>query len=397
MNRLEYISRDLVKDLINHPYQSPAVTIYLPTHSRINVATMNEDEIRSKNLIQNARHLIQNYPNNRSVDKSLATLLDEILNERQFWTQQTAGLLICVAPNLLRLFHLPIDTEEYVAVNDHFHLAPIFGLINKQQQYYILNVTQRQPTLYLGDMFGIRKHKINLPESLEKVLNIDEYITNTREQYGSIGASAGKKDKSFNGRGGQKERDYMMRLKFWRIIDQIILTKLNTSFPLLLAGTVKDVSEYGEISHYPNLISQRLGIDTTNDTSNQQIFEKAQAIIEQQLIKPMENKAIENYLSVQKLKPNQIANNLSEINKAAEKGKVDTLILGDIKYTADTIRSTNNVLPVLMPATVKENKHFSQLVNDIAYKIWESGGKIIDVDINSLSFTSSRLLATLRY
>lgn len=387
---MEELTRDAIADLLTGKPKAPAATIYLPTHRAATPPNMTEDQIRFKNLITRAIDILKNRDDGKELQVHLTKRLNELVDDRDFWENQTEGLLICARPGVFRMFHLPLDTEEYVAVADHFHLAPILGVLQDMQQYYVLIVSQHHPRLLQGTMYGLEPSKISLPVTLEQGLNLDEAPQKRELQGSSVGSSMGTS--GYNGRGSSKDPADDERLRFWRMVDQQVMAKASTKLPLILAGVASETSEYRSVSHYPKILKNSVH-GSFNGTAAHDLYEPALKIIRKELLNPMHDDVIAEYKRAKGQAPGLAARDMAAIADAAEKGRVDKLLLADIRYTTDTVRDNTVAKPVL----TFPPEESAQAVNDIAYRIWNSGGQIIDIERGHMPERGALMLATLRY
>src|SRR6266540_5468550 len=148
--------------------EAPLVTIYAPMHITASPPHMTENQIRLKNLTHKAADILRT--DYQHAGKRMAELLqaqvDSYLNNLEFWEHQTEGLLLCADSQQVQTFHLPIDTEEYVAVDNCYHLAPVLALLDDEQSFYVLAVAQHNPKLFAGSMYGLCEMEVDLPKSL---------------------------------------------------------------------------------------------------------------------------------------------------------------------------------------------------------------------------------------
>lgn len=387
---MEQLNRGAIVGLLNEKPKAPAVTIYMPTHRAATSPHMTEDQLRFKNLMNKALELLRNRDDGREMSGALQERMNMLLEDRDFWRDQTEGLLLCIRPGTFRMFHLPLDTEEYVAVADHFHLAPVFGVLQDMQEYYVLVVAQHKPRLLQGTMYGLYPTDLKLPETLERGLNIDE-VSQSREAQGSaVGSSMNAG--SYNGRGGAKNPADAERQRFWRMVDQTVVSKADTRRPLILAGVASELVEYRAISRYPKLLEHGIH-GGFNGSVDQELFMPALKIIRKELLNPTHDGVIAEYKRAKGQAPQLAAQGVGAIADAAEMGRVDKLLLADIRYTTDTVRDSNQPQPVL----TFPPEESAQAVNDIAYQVWNASGQIIDIETGHMPERGALILATLRY
>jgi hypothetical protein len=389
---MDYISRQALKQL-RQEQQPPMVTIYIPTHKTASPPHMTEDQIRFKNLIHQAVEQLGKRPEAAAgqLSKQLCAKLDGLLQDQTFWEHQTESLLLCAAPDMLVMYHLPIDSEEYVAVNDHFHLAPILGLLNDAQEFYVLAVAQHKPTLFKGDMYDVRPTDIALPKSLEAGLNIDEMNQKSEQGRSAVGSSLNVAG-SFNGRGGAKDPSQDDRLRFFRMIDHLVLDRVDRSLPLILAGIEAETTAYRSISRYPHLLQETIQGNFTGGNPHD-LFEKAMAIVRKEIIEEMHHEALDRYERVRGANPERVATDTETAEAAAEQGRIDTLIISNCRYTTDTVR--DNTEPVLEIAFTDpdEVNHF---VNNVALQADSTSSRILNIPRGQMP-DGKPLLAILRY
>lgn len=383
------LTRNNINKMIESFSGDIAVTIYIPTNFATTPPNMTEDQIRTKNLFRAAMEKLGDTDVEQNVSERLQQQLNEMLDNVAFWQSLTRGLLICADKQQLQLFYLPIDTEEYVAVADTFHLAQIFGLLEDAEQYYVLALAQHEPMLYEGTLYDLQPSAIELPESLEAALNIDE-ANQKSEQQRSINAAPGM---SFNGRGGARSPVEDDRQKFWRMIDNILCAKASVNNPLVLAGTEKDLSEYRAASHYPHILEQAVH-GSYGAAQMHELLSQATAIIEHERVDARHKQARSTFNRLQGEQPNQVADELTEITTAAEGGRVDKLLIGAIRKTADTVRDSVEQVSVL---TFETSQKMNTALQSAAMAVWKTGGSIISLEQSQMPRRGAYALATLRY
>lgn len=364
----------------------PQVTIYIPTHSTTSSPHMTENQIRFKNLMHEAANQV------RSQNARLASHLELqaglLKDDFDFWETQTAGLLICAADGNIQMFHLPIDTEEYVSVDDHFHLAPIMGIMHDEKPYYLLELSQQNPKLLIGNMYGLRPSDIDLPANIKEALNIDEL-----SQKGELqGAAGGFGDTGrFNGRGGSKDQQEEDRIRFFRLVDKVISRAANSSLPMVLAGIESEAVEYKQISRYPTILKAIVGNNHDND-GKRHMSEAASRIVWQELVLPEHKSALEEYLRVGGANPERVAHDTHSISQAAQQGRIDKLLTRLTRRTSDTVRDQSQDVPRITFPEAKESK----TLNDIAVSVWQSRGTIFNLLPNEMP-DGVLMAARLRY
>lgn len=379
------LTHQTVSELLEVDGNAPKVTIYIPMHISGSPPHMTEDQIRFKNLMHQAAQLVRRDYQDKTLANELNTEVERRLTDLQFWESQSQGLLICAQAGTIQFFHLPIDTEEYVAVDNCYHLAPVLALLGDEQAFYVLTVTQQHPRLFAGSMYGLCEMEVGMPESIEASLNIDE--NNQRsEQSQSLGNGIG-----FNGRGGLRDPRQEERLRFFRLIDNVVYNAAERSLPLILAGTDSETAEYRHLSKYPQLMDRTIAGSFSNVRPHE-LFEPAYRIIRQDLIATRRQAALEAYKRLQGTRQERTTTDPAAIAEAARQGRIDTLLVALRRNTADTVRDTvEAVEQITFPRT-----ELNALIHKAANAVAKARGRIVNVD-QDLALSASPVMALLRY
>lgn len=386
---MQNISREAVEKLLATTEPQPAVTIYAPMHTTASPPHISENQIRLKNLIHRASEELGKHGDQKQLSDQLQEMLDTTHDDLNFWESQTPGLLICARPGMIEMFHLPIDTDEYVAVDEAFHLAPVLAIMNEEQPYYVLTVAQHGPKLFRGDMYGLKETDVQLPESVYAGLNIDEENQQSENQGSATGPSTNTG--WFNGRGGARDPREEDRARFFRMIDNIIYNSADRSLPLILAGIDAETIEYRMLSKYPQILEGTIS-GSFGDAKPDGLFDRAYAIIEKELIMPAREAALEEYQRLEGANPDKVARDKKSIQEAAEQGRVDKLLAMMGRYTTDTIRDTAaSVAKITFP-----EPEVSKTLNRLALKVWQMSGTIVNLQSNKMPH-GALMVARLRY
>lgn len=385
---MEKLTSDTLQQLIKTEPAGLAVTIYAPMHTTGSPPHLSENQLRYKNLIHAACKELQTH-GDEQLTKALTLHLDQVLADVHFFENQTKGLLVCADAEQIRMYHLPVDTEEYVAVDTTYHLAPVMGLMADEAAFYVLTIAQHGPALYRGDMYGLSPSGIQLPETLVAGLNIDE--TNQKSEQSISAGGSSLNTNGFNGRGGARNPGEEDRMRFFRMIDSIIMHNADRSLPLVLAGIDAEIAEYRAHSKYPHILQASLA-GNYNGTSLSDLFEAVMPIVQKEIIVPRQSHAIQHFDQLQGAHPERTADNPKDIASAAEQGRVETLLLQMTRNTHDTVRDT---LDAARRITFPD-KDLSRSLNTLAYKVTAMSGKVLNLDDSQMP-GKMPAVATFRY
>lgn len=386
---MEKLDNDNLQELTSSVIP-PAVTIYIPMHNTSSPQHITENQLRFKNLLHAAAREIRAYEGEASLfANQLESVIDAFHNDLRFWESQNRGLLICAQPEDIRLFELPIDTEEYLAIDQHFHLAPIIGLLQDAHDFYVLSLARQNPKLYRGTLYGLEVVAAELPESIKAALNIDE-TDQKGESQATAGAPAGGGG-SFNGRGADRSPEVTDRVRFFRMIDKAVCQYTDQNLPLILAGTETDVAEYRSISEHPQLLKTAISGNRSAD-DNRTLFDAANHILRDEIIVPEHQAAIEEYTRLSGANPERVAFDAKGIDQAAKQGRVDKLLTRLSRYTADTVRDQLEAVPRLTFPSGKDRKW----LNDVVLAVWHSSGTVYNLAPDEMP-EGKLMAARLRY
>ena len=385
---MEKITHAAITELLEMD-TTPKVTIYVPLEFGSSPPHITENQIRFKNLIHKAIEELQRRSDTPGLATELKAMLETNYDNLEFWKDNGHAILICAAPGMMRLFQLPITSEEYVAVDDGFHLAPVLALLEDAREFYVLALAQQNPKIYIGDMYGLSEVDAGLPSSIRSGLGIDEANQKSEQQDSAVGT--GIKNGWFNGRGGARDPREDDRLKFFHMLDDIIREKADRSLPLLLAGIDSEVAEYRNLSKYPKLMEGYICGNQTGTRTND-LFDKAQAIVHSELVQPEHDAAREEYERLAGANPDRVTRDKDSIMTAAEQGRIDKLLAQFSRNTTDTVTDkVASVLRISFPAG-----DLSQTINKLAASVWSQSGKVISLLPDEMPH-GAPMVARLRY
>lgn len=384
---MNHLHNEAVQKLLANSDQ-PAVTLYMPTVTNASPPHITENQIRFKNLIHQAVTLLDERPDSEALGKELTELQATLHDDPTFWEQHNPGLLLCATPGHSQFFALPIETEEYVAVDESFHLAPVLGLLGDDKEFYVLSLAQQAPKLFRGDMYGLTATAIRLPRDAFRALGLDE----TRKKSDSHGSASGSSmNGGFNGRGGAHNPQDEDRARFFRLIDNVVTDKLDPTAPLILAGVESDVAEYRQLSKVPHILQASIS-GNHKDDAPEQLFKQAYVIARQELIMPEHRAAIEEYQRLHGANPERVASDHASLERAAMQGRIDKLLTRLTRQTTDNVQDGYEAVQRI---TFPEREQ-SRLLNKLAAAVYDMSGKVISL-LPSEMPEGALMVARLRY
>jgi hypothetical protein len=385
---MENLTSSTLQEIVDNQ-QGCAVTIYLPLHTSASPPHITENQIRIKNLLRKAAEQVRARDSNSKLADMLEAKAEELKQDQTLWKDPSPGALLCASDNFLKMIRLPIDTEEYIAVEEQFHLAPVIGLQNDLREFYLLSIAQHNPKLYRGTMYDLKPSTIELPPSMEEAFNIDEENKKTENQGTATGSSMNTS--WFNGRGGSRNPVEHDRLLFFRAIDNIIWKSKARNLPLILAGTESITVDYRSMSKHPHLLKNIIpGNHSADDLGS--LFAQAQEIIRQELIEPEHLSVVQEYQEIGGANPSKVAHDIKSIDRAAAEGRIDKLLTRFIRKTADVAQDTLSDRPrITFPDQIESTR-----LNHIAQAVWQTSGKIFSLSSDEMP-NGELAVANLRY
>lgn len=386
--KMKKITTEAVQQLTEaHP--GIAVSIYLPTHRYPTPPHMQEDQTRFKNLVNQASQQLIDQGHDK-LARQLVDRLEEMAADTRFWQEMTEGLALMADADRLDIYHLPLECEERVCVGDQFDVTPLLVLLSYDQPYYVLALANHQPKLWRGDMYGLEPVQLDFPTSPEEALNIDEMFSNSQTRRGREGAGRLADAIGPHGQGDSNEAGREERLQYFRIIDRMIADSklVDKKLPVLLATPDNDAGDYKNLSALPKLIDQFLPGNYTA-AQERELHELTWPLIEQVVCQPEAEAAAEKF--EQLAGPAKSSAKISDIEQAAQVGRVDSLLVGMFDVTADSVSDSNrrDLLKLTFPSVYER-------LSELALQVIAQGGRIVGLQASNMP-SAAKVAALYRY
>ncbi|HEU4830685.1 MAG TPA: hypothetical protein VFS65_00760 [Candidatus Saccharimonadales bacterium] len=373
------ITQSLIKKLAQKQ-EVPVVSIYVPTHRLPSSPNMREDQTRFKNLIRKARDMWSEQSDDPRIEK-IYNQLEVKLNNLEFWQHTTEGMAIFADYEDVGFYHLPIECEERVYVGDSYDITPLLLILTLNQPYYVLVLAMHNTKLLYGDMYTLNPVDIEFPSSPEDALSIDEMFSGSNTIRSPQSGRSGTNDViSPHGQGDSREAGREERLQYFRIIDDTIMNSnvVDTSRPILVAGTDSEVGDYHAVSQLSTLMHTYISGNHTN-TSLPELQKLAWQIIYSDIVDARSSDVLTQYYEL--TGQHKSSHDIKDITEAAQSGRVATLLVGMIHTTADSIRdSVDAVVQVITFLNEYDRYDLVSLVRSV----YEQGGDVRGVDVESM-------------
>ena len=362
------VSKETIKDLLDLE-DSVAISLYLPTHRFPTPIHVQEDRIRFKNLVRAAKERLEADGVDEGIARKLESDLEETIHDDDnFWQHTTEGLAVFCSPGGVRYFHLPMECEERVSTGEKFDIASLLLAVSCDNPYYLLALAVHRPVLYEGDAYGLKKVNIELPESPEVALGIDELFSNSQtSRVGGHGAGA-----KAHGQGDSRQAGQEERLKFFRMVDDALLSEgtVDSRLPFLLAGMDEDVSHFRELSRLSHILTPHLNGNHTEENPVD-IHERAWEVVRTEVGRKACLEEVEKLGNL--LGTGRSSTDIADIAKAAREGRVDSLLLSVFTNTRDTVSDSDEEIMKLVFPDIPEKEQ----LGEISRAVFDTSGSVI--------------------
>jgi Bacterial archaeo-eukaryotic release factor family 3 len=314
----DLLQREHVRELIEHR-DGARVSVLLPTHRTS--PDSEQDPIRLKNLLDQAEQRLV-AAGLRSPDaKQLLRPGRGLLESARFWSYQSDGLALFLAPGWSRSYRLALELPELVVVADRFHVKPLLGLLVADGRFYLLALSQNQVRLLEGSRQRVEQIELQeLPRGLREALRYDDL---EKQQQFHIAGRGGGGPVVFHGHGIGGEVDKVLLERYLREVDKGLWEVLREErAPLVLAGVGYERAMFRQLTRYAHVVEE--GIEgNPEELDPLELHRRAWAIVEPLFVRARAQ-AAGRYRQAAARGQGAIGG-VEEVVRAALQGRVDTL------------------------------------------------------------------------
>lgn len=327
---------------------SPCVTISFNTHRTL--PNNQQDPIMLKNLIREAETRILKEYDKREV----APLLDKLnrLPEEMEINKNLESLNIYLSNDTFEFIRTtwPVQNEG-VWVDETFAINPLIKAMNRNEEYYVLYLTQK----------GVHLYKALNNSIIEEVINEDFPFTEAIYNLSHVFADPRINDQPQN------------RLKnFINQVDKAVL-KVDSSYetPVLVVAVTENYGHLLEEADRPNIYVGNISTDFNSLTQQHDYMQSAWEFMKDRQFKNR-TQAINEVKAA--INQGQVITDLQEIYQAAIDGRGELLILHEDFKQAVRMTSDRNFEIV---ADSSETGVVDDISSNIAWNIISKKGKVI--------------------
>ena len=306
--------------------EGPWVSVLLPTHRT------GRESLAARAQFQNLLKLAEGQLEGTQHADEVLDPLRALAGERTFWLNQSDGLAVYAAPGIFRSFRLPEALPDEVSVGDYPRLAPLASLLSAAGgSFDILALSANSVRLFEGTQASIGELSLgdDTPTAVDEVHSDRDHQTHLQHSPQSRGGDVA----TFHGHGADNDTAAVDLERLFRQVangvDQV-LGKASPR-PLILAGVAEHGSTFRSVSSRRNIVEAMI-TGNSEHLSARELHEKAWPIAEAAL-RADGAELTDRYHEL--LGTGKASEDVAYIAKAAEEGRVDTLLLHPVPAAAD--------------------------------------------------------------
>jgi hypothetical protein len=157
--------------LAEHP--SPCISLYMPTHR----GGAQEDPIRWRKLLAKANESLASAGWRAAEIKQWLAPAARLLEDTEFWKNQSDGLAAFLAPEFMRLYRLPLMFRDAVVFASQFAIIPLLPLLSGNGRFFVLALSQKAVRLLQGTRYSVSEVGLTgVPQNLAEALLAHEAV-----------------------------------------------------------------------------------------------------------------------------------------------------------------------------------------------------------------------------
>ncbi|VXB47320.1 hypothetical protein [Citricoccus sp. K5] len=298
--------------------------------------------------------------------------VDQLVDDRDFWSTQARSLAVFVSPLGLRAFRLMNNLRTHSGVGDRFDAGPLIRATTFAHSGFVLAVTKGSVRLLVleSDASCHEVELTGLPEDLGLELQTAD--------------NEGRMDRQ---RADGALRPKIQRRDYCSTVQEAVLRQINGSnHPLVLAASPDLEPAYREINTYRRLVEEGI---TANPASLglDDLARRGRDVLDRNYAAQLADWR-EQFGTLRA--HGRASAKLREIAKAATAGQVDVLLFDLTAEREGTIDEYGNVTPADEPSA-----HTYGLADEVAARVLRTGGTVKAVRGADLP-DGARIAATFR-
>ncbi|OGR42278.1 MAG: hypothetical protein A2X35_00815 [Elusimicrobia bacterium GWA2_61_42] len=302
--------------------EGPCVSVFMPTVKGSEETKQNP--IKYKKLLAEAEKKLEAGGLRAPAARKFLDPARPLLEDHKFWQYQSGGLALFLSHDVKRVYTLPLNFSELAVVADHFCVTPVLPLFAEDGRFYVLALSQHSLRLYHCSRYSVTEVDLKqLPKSITDLLELNPREKQLQFHGNTEGSASRGKAAMFHGHGEDTDEAKDNMLVYFHNVNRGVNSMLRSDgAPLVLAGVDYLTRIYAKANTYPNLVGMMPG--SAVGSRPEELREKAW-----ELVKPLfeagELAAVRQYERL--MGTPKASNHIKTILKAAEEGKVGTLLV----------------------------------------------------------------------
>jgi len=368
VERMDTFSHDDLRSLLDSV--GIAVSIFLPIEAP--GQGLQQNMLRLEQLLGRAEAQLQAHGLSVAAAQMLLAPAWQLAEDRGFWEHQYKGLAIFIAPDLFRVYRLPLPFDELLLVEERCHITPLLPLLTDDGTFYLLTLGLQHIQLFQGSRFCLRPMALpGAPTSLQETLAYIEFAKQPQWHPGVPGRG-GARRAIFHGQGARDGRVVKEEIfRYFQLLDHKVHLALHAKHaPLLLAGLAYLLPIYREANSYPPLEAQGIA-ENPDDLQPEALHARAWAIVAPRFERAR-IAAVERYQQLAGTQPALVSGEARAVVPAAHAGRVDTLFVAAGQHQWGGFDPVSGVLTLHEVAGPRDG----DLLNVAAAQTILHGGKV---------------------
>lgn len=368
---------------------SNCVSIFIPTERAGNSVDAGHGQLRLKNNLKEVGNILDEEGLSAKKKKEILGPLDKLLEDDQFWRNQSDGLAVYTDGKKTHTFTLPVHFKPQVYVKDHYYMLPVIPYFNDDGIFYLLSVSMQHVKLYECSKHFIEEIVVDdlTPGRLEDVVGYDFEQKSLQNRSGQGGESGAM----FHGQGAGKDDKGMEKEKFFRAVDTGVMQVLKAQkAPLVLACVDEYYPVYEKVTSYAHLFEKHIS-GNPDEMDPLELHDEGWLLLEDHFRKVREEK--KHALRDASAGP-KASSDAREIIPAAVDRRVDTLFIEAEKDLFGIYDMENRTVELAAPG---DRSYQASLYNLAAVHTLLNGGEVYIAGEDEMPLQGTELNALLRY
>lgn len=301
------------------------ISLYMPTHP-VGQEHL-QDPIRLKNLLSQVEKDLLAYDVRRPDVEQILRPAEELLTNKEFWQTEGSGLAVFLSRDLSRIYRLSAGFDELAIVGKSFYVQPILPLLNGNQNFYLLTLSQNLTRLFIASRDNLSEVElIDTPRSMSEALQMDDLQKNLGFQTSTESSGTGSERAAIHyGQGEETNKKELMRRYFQQVDEGIARVVENSTIPMVIAGVDYLLPIFRETTSYKNIVEAGIGGNADRQDLTE-LHAQAWKLVEPTFL-DNQQKAIDRFLEFHGQQNGLATSSLDDAVKAAIGGRVETLIV----------------------------------------------------------------------